>query len=333
MAFTVSFDQSWIIRNIKTAGDLATPQSEPTSAIKVKIYPQWFKQVSLEWTIPSEWGDCKFHVYYSPGPDEQSARLTSQPLSVPFLTSALSKESSKYRHEYFTVEAILPTGYKYRSYPTAATIVMRRDVALKASEIQRREYLLLTKYTGVRSFAFKRRFYGQKCPRCWSSSQEKVLDDRCPVCFGTSFKGGYYNPIPVYIQYEPTPNDQLLSYSGRLEPNQIGAWTISMPEIADGDIIIRSGDWNVYQVVRVATTELQTNTVRQILTLTQLARTDIEAELMKMEVLDDFGKNLESLGGNFSHTRFPRSPVTPSPDDNFEWDENKDQQLPVKYHV
>lgn len=334
MAFTVSFDQSWIIRNVKVGGDFAAPQSEPTPALKVKVYPQWFKQTSIDWTFPPEWGNCTFHVYYSPGPDEQFERLTSQPLTEPRLTSTLSRETSKFRHEYYTVEAILPGGTRFRSFPTPAGTVTRNHINLRSSEIQRREYMLLTKFVGVRTFHFKRRFYGERCPRCWNPAQEKVVDDHCPVCFGTSFKGGYYNPIPIFVQYEPTPNERMLSYLGNLEPNQIGAWTISMPEISSGDILIRSGDWNLYTVIRTAATELQTNAVRQLMTLTQLAHRDVENELMNRHVTDDTGRYLEALGGDFSKTRFPRNQIDGSPDNDYNWSkDNSEQLLPVKYRV
>lgn len=334
MSFRVSFDQSWIIRGIQSEGDDTLVQSEPTSLIKVKVYPQWFKQVSLDWTIPAEWGNCKFHVYSSPGPYETYERLTSSLLSNPRLTNPYSQETSKFRQEFYTVEAILPGGERFRSFPTAAKTTRRNHVELRASEIQRREYMLLTKFTGVRSFFFKRKYYGERCHRCWSESQEKVIDDHCPVCLGTSFEGGYYNPIPVYVQYEPTPNERISTYLGHLEPNQIGGWTISVPDMSSGDVLIRSGDWNVYQLIRVATTELQANTVRQIITMTQLTRGDVEIELMGREVTDDFGTYLESLGGPFSQQRFPRNQVDSSPDNNYDWDkENAGAGLPIKYRM
>lgn len=337
MSFTVSYVQDWLIRSYPTQSQLTTPSTaEPSRFIDVNIYPQWFKQVSLDWTIPYEWGNCVFHVYSSQGDDTQLQRLTTQALTNPRFTNTVSRETSLNRTEDYVVEAILPNGQKFRSFSISLKNKRRHHVEIAASEIQRREYLLLTKFTGVKSYLFKTKYFGNRCPRCWNASQEKVMDDKCTVCYGTSWEGGYWDPIPIFVQYEPNPQNRIPTYFGQLEPNQIGAWTISVPDINPTDIIIRSGDWNVFNVIKNTSTELQTTPVRQMLTLTQLSRNDIENELMSRQVVDDFGVYLESLGGDFSLDRFPRNMVNASPSDDPHWTEHMDnvaRDLPLKYRI
>jgi hypothetical protein len=337
MSFTVSFAQDWLIRSYPTQSRLTTPSTaEPSRFIDVNIYPIWFKQVNLDWTIPADWGNCTFHVYSSQGDEAAFQRLTTQALTNPRFTNTQSRETSVNRSEDYIVEAILPNGQQFRSYSINLVNKRRTKIEIMASEIQRREYMLLTKFTGVKSYLFKAKYFGNRCPRCWSASQEKVMDDKCNVCYGTSWDGGYWDPVPVFLQYEPNPQDRTPTYFGELEANQIGAWTISVPEISPTDIIIRSGDWNVYSVIRNNSTELQTAPVRQMLTLTQLSRNDIENALLSRQVTDDFGTYLESLGGNFSLTRFPRNQVNASPSDDPIWTVPEDTQtrdLPLKYRI
>lgn len=337
MPFTVSFTQDWLIRSYPTQSQLTTPSTaEPSRFIDVKIYPIWFKQINLDWTIPSDWGNCVFHVYASQGDDTDYQRLTTQALTNPRFTNTQSRETSKDRSENYIVEAILPSGQKFRSFAATWLNKRRTKIDIMASEIQRREYMLLTKFTGVKSYLFKAKYFGERCPRCWNVAQEKVMDDKCKVCFGTSWQGGYFDPTPIFIQYEPEAQDKIPMYFGNLEPNQLGAWTISVPCINPKDIIIRSGDWNVYSTIKVNSTELQTSPVRQMLTLTQLSRNDIENELMNRQVTDDFGAYLESLGGDFSLTRFPRNLVNASPSDDPAWSAPTDPEardLPLKYRI
>lgn len=335
MSFTFAFTPSWPLVDRKIEGPDSAPQGTVSNLIKVNIYPQWFKQISLDWIIPSAWGNCSFNVFSSPGPEDFYERLTPTPISTPMLVNTVSKTFTKLRTEYYVVEAILPDGVTtYSSLPSTWSVQSRTKTQLISSEIQRREYMLLSKFVGVKSFYFKKRYYGLRCHRCWNPTLEKVMDDHCPVCIGTSYEGGYFNPIPVYLQYDPTPNDHVETFVGIIEPNQITAWTISVPFMTDGDVLIRSGDWNAYKIVRGSNTELQTNTVRQTLTLTQLNRKDVENILVTKGITDDNGNYLNPLGGDYSATRFPRNQVTATRSDDYPWSQPNDlPSLPQKYSI
>jgi hypothetical protein len=76
------------------------------------------------------------------------------------------------------------------------------------------------------------------------------------------------------------------SYFTLFEPNQLGAWTVSVPEILPDDILIRYGEWDLYRVEDTAKTELQGKLVRQILQLTELAKHSIEYELLTKDIPD-----------------------------------------------
>ena len=86
-----------------------------------------------------------------------------------------------------------------------------------------------------------------------------------------SFQGGYFIGLETMMQYDPTPNNPAFGYQGRVEPNNIIAWTIDYPDINAFDIIMRIPDQKIYRVESKQTTELQTVPVRQILQLTELA--------------------------------------------------------------
>ena len=159
-------------------------------------------------------------------------------------------------------------------------------MGLRSREIQRREQLLLRKFVGVQSYLFRKLSYGKRCPLCYDHRTEQIMDDHCPNCLGTSFEGGFFAPAPMLAQYETTPNSRDKTYFGKMEANQIGAWTTSLPVINSEDVLVRVGDWAMYRIDRIMTTELQANTVRQILTLTQISKGDIEYQLVKRHLPD-----------------------------------------------
>lgn len=283
MSFNLSYNFGFFLAKRETAK--AEPSSEGpavSAAIRARVYPSWYEYIAVEWTVPVEWGDCRFNVYHSPTHDGNYLLVNPAPINGNSLVDYTAQEYSKFRNGYYMVEAILleQGGVKVQSPPVTWHGVRHSWVEIRANEVQRRENILLKRFTGVKSYLFKKRMYGLRCKTCWDPLSETVTKDHCKACFGTSFEGGYYPPIPVMLQYEPTPSSLMKTYFGKFEPNQIGAWTVSLPEVAQDDIVIRAGDWNVYKIAQVQTTELQAQPVRQIMQLVQLSRRDIENRLV-----------------------------------------------------
>jgi len=245
--------------------------------------------MSVEWIVPADWGVCVFNVYFGQTQDGPWIKLNTVPLQTNFMTETESQEYSKFEKGYYVVEAILKDKGSaiLRSFPTSWNPAQSNFVAIRAREINRREYILLNKFIGIRSFLFRRRTYGRRCPECWDFKLEKVMKDHCPKCLGTSFEGGYFDPIPLLLQYDPSPNNLQKNYQGIVETNQLTAWTIAVPEIRLGDIIIRLGDWNLYLCEAMNPTELQGNTVKQTVVLTQLSKKSVEYKLVQ-QCLPDF---------------------------------------------
>lgn len=289
-----SFNVSWLLLSLPSPS--GTGSSGLTSEeIIVTPYPDWFNKIRLEWSVPQAFGNCKFNIYFSPTEDGPFNRLTAEPIQSTFLDDSSTKEYSKLHNGFYQVEALLlgnsgEITNVFKSKPVSWKAYQRRWVEIRAIEIQRREYFLLSKFAGVKSFLFRKKQYGQRCSTCWDVASEKVTNDYCPTCMGTSFEGGYWPHAELYLQYEVTPNERTRTYFGILEANQVGAWTISMPSLECGDILIRSGDWNAYRIDRVITTELQANVVRQMISLSQLGRKNIENSL-KNRLPETYWKN------------------------------------------
>lgn len=279
MSFNLSFGSGYLLLTEKP--QLSTQQRN--GKIQVTVYPEWYKQVSVEWSVPTNFGSCVFNVYFGQTEDGPFLKLNPTPINGTYLIDTTTQEFSKFTNGYYVVEAILQNQNNVilRSDPTTWKNKQRKWVELRSIEIQRREYWLLSRFAGIKSYLFRRRTYGERCKTCWNPVIEKVMDDHCPDCLGTSFEGGYFNPAPLYLQYDATPNDRVKTYFGTYEPNQIGAWTISIPNIRPEDIVVRTGDWIAYKVARLTPTELQGNTVRQMMVLTQLSKGDVEYQLIK----------------------------------------------------
>lgn len=250
-----------------------------TGYIDVTIYPQFYKHIGIEWSIPSKWGNCLFDVYRSESEYGPFEKITKVPTSSKFLKDTSTQFFSKFLNGWYVVETRLPSGQRIQS--KAITWQNKRNswVEIRATEIQRREALLLSKFTGVQTYLFRRRNFGIRCTRCWNTDIEKATEDHCPTCLGTSFEGGYFPGYETLVQFDPTPNSLAFGQQGRVEQNVITAWTISYPQIEVGDVVLRVPDMKLYRVDAIQTTELQTVPVRQILQLNELDKESIEYRL------------------------------------------------------
>lgn len=255
-------------------------KSPTTAAIKVKINIVFLKEAVVEWVIPATWNNCTFNVYSSPNEQGPFVKINTSALVGNHFVDSTIKSDSKYRTSFFVVEVEFPTGQKTKSFPVTWENKRSSWVELRAKEIQRRESLLLSKFTGVDSYIFKKRTFGKRCNVCWDTELEKVTQDHCQTCLGTSFVGGYFPGFKTKIQYDPTPNQSVLASQGIIEQNTIPAWTIGYPKIDTFDIIFRIPDSSMYRVNVIQTTELQSVLVRQMLQITELDKESVEFNLV-----------------------------------------------------
>jgi hypothetical protein len=270
---------------IPQSGSVVTPPSyvihRTVSDVAVKVYPLFYKQMVVEWSIPNSWGTATFNVFRSATEYGPWTKLNDEPITGNFFKDKSTQEYSKFNVDFYRVDAILINNKIISSFPTTWENNRNTFAEIRAREIQRRELLLLTKFVGVKSLVFRKRTFGARCPSCWDARIEKVIEDNCQVCLGTSFQGGYFPAYETLLQYDPTPNNAVLSYQGRVEPNMIPAWTISYPQLNVFDLVIRLPDFRIYRIDAMQTTELQAVVVRQILTLNELDKETVEFKLIK----------------------------------------------------
>lgn len=277
MALNFSFHYPGLFTQFNPIALIGTVE---TPYIRTKVYPVFYKQVVVEYSIPPEWGDCTFNIYRAETNTGPWAQVNPAPLRGTFFKDVDLKDFSKFMRGYYIVECTLPDSRSIQGPPTSWEEKRHSWVEIRANEIQRREMLLLTKFTGVKSIVFRKKHFGKRCGNCWNFITEKVTKDHCKVCLGTSFEGGYFEGFETLLQYNPTTDQTTLDYKGKAESNVITAWTISAPKMDTFDLILRVSDMALFRIEQSQQTELQTQAVRQILTLNELSKDSIEFNLI-----------------------------------------------------
>lgn len=99
----------------------------------------------------------------------------------------------------------------YYSPPVNRMGVLNRREWVIAREILRKERLS-HRFSGVEGFILRPRLDGENCPRCLDPMTDEVTDLKCPVCFGTGKRCGYYPPIAcAHVIFGPEVSETKLS--------------------------------------------------------------------------------------------------------------------------
>lgn len=271
------------------------PTWETTSFIKVRVHPSWLKSLTVSFDLPSFWDISYVNILKSGAEQGPYQKINDVPVTDNWFKDVSKYSHSKFDQDFYIVEVGLVNGLVYRSVPVSWENVLSGKQFKIANEIHRREWLLLRKFTGVKSLIFPRRSYGPRCPVCYDTAAGKITKEHCTSCFGSGFHLGFWNPIPTLMQYGPTPNQSQKTVRGESEPNQIMAWTIADPQINPFDVIVRLSDMSVYEVGQINVTELRTVRIKQDAVLIELARADTEYKLVDKILKGEYSQ----LGGEF----------------------------------
>ncbi len=144
-----------------------------------------------------------------------------------------------------------------------------------ALEIVRRNNMLLRRFIGKLCAIVQVRTQGQRCPTCYDNLKRRGNSSKCTQCYGTTYDGGFYQQINVFIDVSPSPNVIQIANFGKIEENQTVAWTANYPELRPNDMIVEQTNRR-WRVVQVNATTKNRYIVQQFLQLQEIDREDAE---------------------------------------------------------
>lgn len=165
----------------------------------------------------------------------------------------------------------------FRFHPLFDVVTMPSDYGQSyiAIEIARRNNLLLRRFTGRLTAYLPLRTQGKRCPQCWDEKKRRGNSSSCVECYGTTFQGGFYTPIPVFVDFNPSPNVIQISSFGKMEENQTAAFMGNYPLVKPNDMLVEQTNrrWRVVQVNAIAEKRY---IVQQHLQVQEIERSDAE---------------------------------------------------------
>lgn len=102
--------------------------------------------------------------------------------------------------------------------------------------------------SGCTGILLKRKHWGERCPECTDFDDQATVNEHCPYCLGTGFKGGYYQGISLAIikdsiAAQETNGDDCVEGFVNIQ-----ARCIAYPWIRYGDVWVEDGTNKRFQV-------------------------------------------------------------------------------------
>jgi len=246
-----------------------------------RCIPVWPRKVYLQWVIrtPSAVAHYTFHVARAGGPEGPWEILTpiaglideyfyvDDAIQSPHDDSSMGMMSLE-RKPYYRVTGT-PDNLEAVGDTWPALDQRRQGIHFKLTRDALRYFQV---GAGTEVAVFKRRRWGEKCPICLSSTGQSTRA-HCSTCFGTTFVGGYWNPVYTYAQRRPSPIQTQAVPQGTIESNILQILMPNIPIVDVEDVLVFMRDNSRYEIKSATSTLVHSLTVHQELVVSELART------------------------------------------------------------
>ena len=209
-------------------------------------------------------------------------------LDTEIVEDGIPAQARQFVYSYVDVTPSLINHWRRYFYRVRATYVSTTsysevrswEVAPRVYElaiIERHDYLL--KYeTGAPTFAFIERTAGSaSCSECFDRTAGRPTKSDCLHCLGTGRERPYFDPICLYVDYNPGAHLIQIAALGEVQTKQRTCWFSAFPSLKPGDILYQVGAGDLYRIARIGpNAEPQGVTILQVAALDALERSAVE---------------------------------------------------------
>ena len=272
--------------NSQVYGVQTSPAKGSSAFLEItRCIPVWPRKVYIQWIIrnPAVVAHYTFQVERSGGPEGPWEILVSGLVDTYFYVDADIQSPhndssmgmmSLERKPYYRVTAT-PGALECIKDTMGATDHRRQGIVFKLTRDADRYFRV---GVGTEVSVFKRRRWGEKCPICTSSTGQSTRA-HCSNCFGTTFVGGYWNPVYTFAQRKPSPIQVQAMPQGTIESNVLQILMPAIPLVDVEDVLVFMRDNSRYEIKSVTATTVHSMVIHQELVASELARSAREYNL------------------------------------------------------
>jgi len=127
----------------------------------------------------------------------------------------------------------------------------------------KRDFLLSLKFNGTPMQLLKKRKWGKRCSICFDKKVKEVIRPNCPMCWGTGFIGGYWNPYETLVRRNGASNASTIGPIQTSDSVETNFWFPDFPLLEREDILISMADQRRFRVDQQLQTEILLTPVHQ----------------------------------------------------------------------
>lgn len=156
---------------------------------------------------------------------------------------------------------------------------VRSELDAIGLDIVRRNNLILWLKNGKPGFFLIERTWGARCSECFNPTAQKITKSHCPMCYGTRYNSGYFEPIFGYVcQLGLGSRESRITPLVELQQGVRQFWTSNYPILKPRDIFIDNNNTR-WRIKSVHPTEKLGAVMRQIFSADELQRDDVIYDL------------------------------------------------------
>ena len=257
-----------------------------------RTFPMWPRRVIVQWVLrnPGSAMGFNFNVYRAGAPEGPWELLTETALEDIFFYVDDAFEAdflagtpdllAMSRSVYYKVTAQLattppaPDAPIYSVTKDADPWLDQRRLGIQR-KLVRDAMISLKRVVGTEVALLKRRYWGTKCPNCLTATGMSARAN-CSTCYGTSFTGGYWDPVYSYAQLFSNPVTATLAIQGEKETRKTQALTANVPMLEKNDIVVFLRSNKRFIIEQKNATQIHNVEVHQELVVSELAPGSIE---------------------------------------------------------
>jgi len=241
------------------------------------VYPDFIR---VQWTVEDKEGSCgSVDVLRAESPNGPYTVIEEglEP-SVYFYTDYDVELSGLSRTQYYIIRAVSIYGPHLTQLSEAKSYGYdHKDHRARIARKARRDLkVTLERLNGVKLAIVKKKTFGPRCEYCYNPATKDTLVSNCPKCYGTSFSGGYHDPVYLWGKLDPAPVQSSLGTSGKIETAITGLTIIDYPVVSPDDLVVELQTNRRFKVQRVMKSESSRVLVHQDLQVSELSRSSPE---------------------------------------------------------
>jgi len=256
-----------------------------------QVLPLYPHSVHVQWVVEDKSGSCRsvdilrsnsptgpFEIieeeldpstYFYVDSSPQVTGLSSNPHYIVRANSVHSYDNS-------VLSDPATQGYNHTDHRAKIARKARRDLRVT-----------LERLNGVKIAILKKKTSGKRCSYCYNEATKDTIISMCPKCYGTSYEGGYYDPVYTWGKLDPVAIQRSLGVSGTSETAITGLTIVDYPLVSPEDLVIELQTNRRFKVQRIMVSESSRVLVHQDLQVSELSRSSAEylvpVELSKAE--------------------------------------------------